>query len=116
MEERTNKHGLRLARGVSREKFWYFSVAIASVYLDEISTQLPGTLTHPLALSDRASGFTGHNKSLQQPLLSNIHLSMTVANSHLFTALRHYLLPVSLEILYASSLCGFRAKTDKGIL
>ena len=31
------------------------SVAIASVYPSEITTQLPGTLTHPLALTDPAS-------------------------------------------------------------
>ena len=52
--------------------FWY-SVAIASVYLNEILTQLPGTLTHPLALVDLASRSTGPNS-----LLSHNYLSLQV--------------------------------------
>ena len=53
---------------------------------DSILIQLPGTLT-PLAMTNLASGSTGPNPSLQQPLLSDRRLSLTVANSYLFTAL-----------------------------
>ena len=60
--------------------FWH-SVAIVSVYSNEILTQLPGTLTRPPALSDLASGSTGPNSSLQQPPLSHRRLSLTAANS-----------------------------------
>ena len=63
------------------------SVAIASVYPNEIPTQLPGTLTHPLALTGLASGSTCPNSSLQQPPLSDRRLSLTVGNSYLLTAL-----------------------------
>ena len=56
--------------------FWH-SAAIASVYPNEIPTQLPGTLTHPL--------------ELQQPSLSDRRLSLTVTNSHLLTAPGPYL-------------------------
>ena len=71
-ERRTNNHGLGLALSVRRGKFWHFSgiLAIASVYPNEIPTQLPGTLTHPLSLADL----------FQQPPLSDRRLSLTVAN------------------------------------
>ena len=72
--------------------FWHFcaSLAIVSVYPNKIPTQLPGTLTHPLAQSVLASGSPGPNSSLQQPPLSDRHLSLTVANSSLLTALGPY--------------------------
>ena len=66
--------------------FWY-SVAIMSVYPNKIPIQLPGTLALPLVLADLASGLTSPNSLLQQPPLSNCHLSLAVANSCLFTAL-----------------------------
>ena len=72
-ERRTNQHGLGLALSVRRGKFWHFSVAIVSVYPSEIPTQLLGTLTHPLALADLASGSTCPNSSLSS------RLSLTVA-------------------------------------
>ena len=59
------------------------SVAIARVHPNATPTQLPGTLTHPLALTDLVSVFTGPNSSLQQPPLSDRSLSLTVANSYL---------------------------------
>ena len=43
--------------------FWH-SVAIAGMYPKEIPTQLPGTLTHSLALADLASGSTSPNSRL----------------------------------------------------
>ena len=49
------------------------SVAATSVYSNKIPAQLPGTLTHPLALADLASGSTGPNSSFSS------HLSLTVA-------------------------------------
>ena len=66
--------------------FWH-SVVIGSVYSNRIRTQLPGTLTHPLALSDRASGSSSPKFSLQQPPLSNCRFSLTITNSSLLTAL-----------------------------
>ena len=66
--------------------FWH-SVVIASVYPNKIPTQLPGTLTHPLALGDLASESTSPNNSLQQLPLSDRRLFLTVANSSLITAL-----------------------------
>ena len=77
--------------------FWH-SVAIARVYPNEIPTQLPGTLTHPLAVADLASGSTSPNSSLQQPPLSGHRLFLTVANSFLLTAL---------EPCHSSSSSGF---------
>ena len=65
-------------------------MAIVSVYPNEIPTQVPGKLTHLLTqagLADLASGSTGPITSLQQPLLSGRHLSLTVANSYLLTVL-----------------------------
>ena len=55
--------------------FWHFceSMAIASVYPSEIPTQLPGTITHPPALGDPASGSTCPNSSFSSCL------SLTVA-------------------------------------
>ena len=50
--------------------FWH-SVAIASVYPNEILTRLPETLNHPLSLADLASGSTSLNSSLQQLPLSD---------------------------------------------
>ena len=52
-----------------------------------VHTQLPGMLSHPLTLSDLASGSTGPKSSLHQPPLSNHRLSLTVANSYLLIAL-----------------------------
>ena len=63
-ERRTNKHGLGFTLSVRREKFGhssdilYFCV-VTSVYSNKIPTKLPGSLTHPLALADPASGSTG---------------------------------------------------------
>ena len=71
------------------------SVAIGSMYPDKIPTQLPGTLTHPLALADLASGSTHPNSSLQQLPLSNHCLSLTVTNSSLLPALGPCLSPSS---------------------
>ena len=85
-ERRTNKHGLGLALSVRREKFCHFS-GILWVYPNEIPTQLPRTLTHPLALVDLVSGSTSSNSSLQQPPISDRCLSLTVAISYLLTAL-----------------------------
>ena len=62
-------------------------MAIASVYSNEIHTQLLWRLTHPLALAELVSGSTSPNFSLQQPSLSDRRLSLTVANSYLLTAL-----------------------------
>ena len=59
-------------------------MAIVSVYLNEIPIQLPGTLIHPLALADLASGSTSPNSSLQQPPFSDRRISLIVANSYLF--------------------------------
>ena len=77
---------LKRKKGEVLVLFWH-SVAIASVYPNEIPTQLPGTLTHPLVLSDLASGPTSPNFSLQQQSLSDRRLCMTVTNSYLLTAL-----------------------------
>ena len=64
--------------------FWH-SVAIVSVYPSEIPTQVQGALTHSLALADLTYGSSGPNSLLQQPPLSDHHLSLIVANSYLFT-------------------------------
>ena len=61
--------------------FWY-CVAIASVYPNENPTQLPETLTHPLALADLASGSTGPNSAIQQPLSSDRRPSLTFNDSY----------------------------------
>ena len=66
--------------------FWH-SEAITSVYPNKIPTQLPGTMTHPLALVDLACGSTSPNNSLQQPPLSDRYLSLIVTKSYLITAL-----------------------------
>ena len=99
---------------------FYASVSVTWVHSNKIPIQLPGMLTHPLALANSSSGSTGPNSSLSS------HLSLTVAFPRLsITAFFCWLpwdpafsplLPVSLEILRASPLCGFHAKTDKGIL
>ena len=67
--------------------FLVFCDSKTSVYPNEIPTQLPWTLTHPLALADLASGSTSPNSSLQQSLLYDRRLSLAVTNSSLFTAL-----------------------------
>ena len=94
--ERKNKQAricisTKCKKGEVLALFWH-SVAIASMYWNEIPTQLPGTLTHSPALADMTSGFTSPNSSLQQPSLSDSRLSPTVPNSNLLTA---RLLPVS---------------------
>ena len=95
--------------------FWH-SVAIASVYPKEIPTQLPGTLTHSLALSDQASGSISPNSTLQQPPLSNRHLSLTVVNSSLFCSVTLLFLVFfrSHRKFRAQALCvGFAPKQTK---
>ena len=79
MEEgRTKKHRLGLALSVRRGKFGHFSGILCicgchELYSNKISTQLSGTLTHPYALADPASGSTGPNSSFSSCL------SLTVA-------------------------------------
>ena len=54
-------------KGEVFDTFLWFPVhlwAIVSVYLSEIPTQPPGTLTHPLALADLTSESTGPSSSL----------------------------------------------------
>ena len=92
MEERTSKNRLGLALNVRRRNSGTFLafcafVAITSEYPNEILTQLPGTLTHPLKLADQASGPTSPKPSLLQPPLFDRRLSLTVANSTLLTSL-----------------------------
>ena len=65
---------------------WH-SVVIASVYLNEIPTQLPGMLTHPLVLADLAFGSSSPNSLLHQPPFSNRCVSLIVTNSYLLTVL-----------------------------
>ena len=67
--------------------FWHFA-AIASVHPNKIPIQLSRKLTHTLVLADLASWSTSPNSSLQQPPLSDRHVSLTVTNSNLLTAKR----------------------------
>ena len=73
---------LKRKKGEVLAPFWH-SVAITTVYPNEILTQQPGMLIHPLALFDLASGSTDPNSSPQQSPLSDRRLSLTVANSSL---------------------------------
>ena len=104
------KHGLGLALNMRREKFWHFSRILwilRTVYLNEIPTQLPGTLTHALVLADLAFVPTSPNSSLQQPPFSDCCQLLSVNCSGTLSFLK---------ISCKSPLCGFRTKTDKGIL
>ena len=81
MEEKKNKPA-RTWVSPKRKKgevlaLFKHSMAIMSMYLNEIPTQLPGTLTRPLALADL----------FQQSPLSDCRLSLTLTNSSLLTAL-----------------------------
>ena len=64
-KRRTNKHGLGLAPSARRQKFEHFyvvfcaSVAIASVYPNEIPTEPPEPLIYILALANADSGSKG---------------------------------------------------------
>ena len=72
MKRKTNKHRLGLAPRTRREKFvtllCSFLWAITSVYQSEITTQPPGTLTHPLALANPASVSTDPSSLLSSRL------------------------------------------------
>ena len=90
----------KLKEGEVLVLLWHFyaSVAIASVYLSKIPTQLPGTLTHPLALADPASGSTGPNSSFSRcPSLAVTFpwMSLTPLSSLLWDLAFPRLLPVS---------------------
>ena len=125
-EKRTNKHGLGLAPSARREKFMILSQhsmhlwPIAIVYSSEIPTKSPGMLTHPLTLANQASKSTGPSSHLLSlagcPVLSTslfCRLPWSADSSGLFWDL---VFPRPLPVLHASPLCGFCAKTDKGIL
>ena len=119
MEEITN-NGIGLALSVRREKFWHFSGILwlsRAFTRTKFPTQLPGTLTHPLALADLASGSTIPNFLLLKPPLSDHRHSLTVTNSCLFNALGPCLSSSSGRVgNLARKPFVFRAKTDKGIL
>ena len=127
-KRRTNKHGIRLAPSARREKsvtllciLW----ANASMYSSETPAKPLGMLTHFFALVHPVSSkvFLGHQ--LPPTSVDWSVLSTGVFCPLLLTALscRLFLGPsvpcpllVSWEISCASPLCGFRVKTDKGIL
>ena len=104
--------------------------AIVSVYSSEIPTKSLEMLTHPLTLSNTTLG--PHNLAVGFPrllltalfclLLCSAYCSglssaliSSVLSSILFSLWPSFPrpLPVSWEISHASTLCGFRAKTDK---
>ena len=91
-ERRTNKHGLGLALGVRRKKFWHFSDILCFYGCHgRILEQNPLTATRNADSSSRVGwlSFWVHwsHLLLQQPLLSDRRLSLAVANSSLFTSL-----------------------------
>ena len=86
------------------------------MYLSKIPTQVPGTLTRPLALADLASGSTNPYSSFSSCLSMTVAffwLPLTPICSLLWDLVFPRLLPVSLEILRTNPLCGFHTKTDK---
>ena len=121
-KKRTNNHGLGLAPSTIREKSVTLSKhsvrqwANASVYSGEIPWKPPEMLTHLLTLANPASQSTGSSSC---SLLPTAMFSSLVSSVFwlLLTLVPSFLRPflVSWEISRASLLCGFHAKTDKGV-
>ena len=120
-ERRTNKHGLDLALSFRKEKFWHFS---GIMWLSRACTRTKFPRSYQerwLILSRWLTWLLGSQvptTHFSSRTLSDRRLSLTIANSHLLTVLGPCLYSSSSELVgnLTSPLCGFRAKTDKGIL
>ena len=118
-EIKTSKLGLGLASSARREKFVILS--LHSVHLWASASMY---LTHPLPLANPASGSTHPSGRLPLTSVDCFLLSTALFCPLLcyvsFSVLSGTFLPLSSsgswEILRAIPLCGFRAKTNKGIL
>ena len=124
MEEKNKRTNTSAIRG---KAMWHFCAALRefagylqACNLREISTKPLGMLTHLLTVQLPSSpclllltvSFFGQLSQADCPLLSSF------VNSLSLSSLRPSFprpLPVSWEILYSGSLCGFNAKADKVI-
>ena len=129
-----NKHGLGLALSARREKFVTLLCSSSSICrLSRVCIRAKflqshkGMLTPLLTLANLVSQSTGSSSRLSRPsaspdfcrlpsFLDRSVLSTSIDRLLLLTLGHPFPRPVSWEISRPSPLCGFHAKTEKGIL